>query len=140
MFSESHSFDKKLDGWENGVMKRGFAIGLLAVLLTVLTGCTYLQEEPETKIVTTAYELSAGMTLHVDTTIRDGVISVLVTDENSMVYYDEELIRSFDCSINVYRAGTYIVTATWEEARGDVEVYLTQTDQSMWPVFSHARK
>ena len=119
-----------------GTMKKQLVAGIFALLL-LLTGCSLWRESPETKTVTTTYEGSAGMTLHVDTTVRTGAISVRVTDENGTVYYDERLVRSFDCGINLYRKGVYTVTAAWEEACGDVEVYLTQTENGGWPVFSY---
>ena len=102
-------------------MKRRYFIVCCLILsvTALLSGCAIR----ENKTVTTTCEVEPGMTLHIDTKVRSGAVSIMVTDSNGVLYYKDVLENDFNCEINVYIAKRYTIIAKWQNACGTVNIY-----------------
>lgn len=102
------------------------AAGLVALFLCLglsacgLPGCF---RERENKTTTTVFPVEQGYALRVDARVGSGHIRLEIRDGSGKLCFAEDLWDSRSLSFNVYLEETYTVTAVWEDAKGEVDVY-----------------
>ena len=86
----------------------------------------FLLPQPVSKTESFTLNVPAGMSLHLDTTLRRGAVAFSVTDDTGVVLYSEEnLTHSYKYAIESFRDADYTVDITYDEAVARVQVYLT---------------
>lgn len=86
----------------------------------------FLLPQPVSKTESFTLNVPAGMSLHLDTTLRRGAVAFSVTDDTGVVLYSEEnLTHSYKYAIESFRDADYTVDITYDNAVARVQVYLT---------------
>ena len=78
-----------------------------------------------TKTETTTYAVPEGCSFHVDVKLRLGEIRLTVTDDTGSTLLDDTFDASYNYAVTAPAAGTYTLTADYQDALGRVDVYLT---------------